>query len=100
MLFFIPVKELNNYLLIILQLVVSVACSFTFGYLAPYYLAQVSEVGPRLLSGLMVAFVVALADLYFVLKFFLETEGVIDADTIKMYDPSASKYKSSKIKQN
>ena len=94
-------KELNNYLLILLQLVVSVACTFAFGYLAPYYLANVSEVGPRMLCGLMVAFIVALADLYFVLKFFLETEGVIEGDTIKVYDPSASKYKASgKIKQN
>ena len=77
------------------------ACTFAFGYLAPYYLANVSEVGPRLISGLMVAFIVALADLYFVLKFFLETEGVIEGDTIKVYDPSASKYRaSSKIKQS
>ena len=54
-----------------------------------------------MLCGLMVAFIVALADLYFVLKFFLETEGVIEGDTIKVYDPSASKYKASgKIKQN
>ena len=54
-----------------------------------------------MLCGLMVAFIVALADLYFVIKFFLETEGVIEGDTIKVYDPSASKYRaSSKIKQS
>ena len=51
-------KELNNYLLIVFQLVVSVACSFTFGYLAPYYLTNVQDVGPRLMSGIIVAFAI------------------------------------------
>ena len=93
-------KELNNYLLIVLQLVVSLICSFAFGYLAPYYFYHTTEVGPRLLSGIFVAFVVGLADLYFVLKFFLETEGVIESDTIKAYDSSTTKHMSSKIKTN
>ena len=93
-------KELNNYLLIVLQLVVSVACSFAFGYLAPYYFYNTTEVGPRLITGIFVAFVVGLADLYFVIKFFLETEGVIEGDTIKAYDLSATKQMSRKIKAN
>jgi len=82
-------KELNNYLLIVAQLVISIICSFAFGYLAPYYFYGVMEVGPRLLCGIIFAGAVGLADLYFVLKFLLETEGVIQGDTIKSYDKSA-----------
>jgi len=94
------VKELNNYLLIVAQLVISIVCSFAFGYLAPYYFYQTTEVGPRLLSGIIFAFVVALADLYFVMKFLLETEGVIEGNTIKAYDSSATKNIPKKIKTN
>ena len=92
-------KELNNYLLIVAQFVISLICSFAFGYLAPYYFYQTTEVGPRLLTGIIFAFVVALAELYFVLKFLLETEGVIVGDTIKAYD-SSSKGREAKIKTN
>ena len=47
------------------------------------------EVGPRLICGIFFASVVGFADLYFVVKFLLETEGVIQGDTIKSYDKSA-----------
>ena len=93
-------KELNNYLVIVAQFVISLVCSFAFGYLAPYYFYQTTEVGPRLLSGIIFAFIVGLADLYFVLKFLLETEGVIVGDTIKSYDTSAMKRIPNKIKTN
>ena len=93
-------KELNNYLLIVAQLVISLICSFAFGYLVPYYFYGVIEVGPRLISGIMFAFVVGLADLYFVVKFLLETEGVIQGDTIKSYDKSAYKQVQRKVKYN
>ena len=90
-------KELNNYLLIVAQFVISLICSFAFGYLAPYYFYGVMEVGPRLLCGIVFAFVVGLADLYFVIKFLLETEGVIQGDTIKAYDKSAYKQSQRKV---
>ena len=93
-------KELNNYLLIVAQLVISIICSFAFGYLAPYYFYGVMEVGPRLICGIIFALVVGLADLYFVLKFLLETEGVIQGDTIKSYDKSAYQQAQRKLKCN
>jgi len=81
--------ELNNYLLLILQFVITVACSFAFGYFAPYFLRGVTHVATRLLSGIICAFVVAIADMYFVLKFLLEIEGVIQPDKTKVYEPRA-----------
>lgn len=80
------IKELNAYLLPILQFVVSVVCSFFFGYMAPYYIRGVSNTGSRLLSGIICGFVVGVADLYFVVKFMLESEGLIEPDNIKVYD--------------
>ena len=91
-------KELNNYLLIVAQLVISLICSFAFGYLVPYYFYGVIEVGPRLIYGILFAFVVGLADLYFVVKFLLETEGVIQGDTIKSYDKLAYRQVQRKVK--
>ena len=84
-------KELNRYLVIIAQFIVSLICSFAFGYWAPYYFYQTTEVNPRMLAGLILAFVVGIADLYFVFKFLLETEGVIVADTITSYDQSSNR---------
>jgi len=84
------IKELNNYLLPILQFVVSVVCSFFFGYMAPYYIKGVANTGSRLLSGIICGFVVGVADLYFVVKFMLESEGLIEPDNIKVYDSQFS----------
>jgi len=88
-------RELNNYLLIIVQLVITVGCSFAFGYFAPYFIRGVTNVGTRLLTGILCAFVVAIADLYFVIKFLLEMEGVIQPDKTKVYEATAP---SSKVK--
>eukprot|EP00094_Tigriopus_californicus_P003529 TCALIF_03394-PB protein Name:"Similar to TMEM199 Transmembrane protein 199 (Pongo abelii)" AED:0.10 eAED:0.10 QI:0/0.6/0.33/0.83/0.4/0.5/6/1385/419 len=71
-------KEINNYLLLIIQFVLSVGTSFVAGYLFPYYFYGIVDVGKRLLVGIILAFVVAMADLYFVIRFFLETDGVIN----------------------
>ncbi len=70
-------KDLNSYLLVVFQFVLSVATAFAAGYLMPYYFYNMTDVGKRLLVGILFAFVVAVADLYFTLKFFLEEDGVI-----------------------
>ena len=69
-------KEINNFLLIIAQFVLSVACSFMFGFLAPYYLYGRVDLGPRLLFGIICAFVVGCADMYFVIRQMLEADGI------------------------
>ena len=74
----ISVQELNRYLVLIFQFVISLVSAFAFGYLAPYYFYGTLAVGPRLLYGIVSAFVVGMADLYFVIRHLLEVEGVID----------------------
>jgi hypothetical protein len=68
--------QVNAYLILIVQFLVSVGASFMFGYLAPYYVSGLAEVGPRLLIGVLVAFVVAIADLYFVIRQMLDDDGI------------------------
>ena len=76
--FFFAVQELNRYLVLILQFVVSLISAFAFGYLAPYYFYGTVAVGPRLLYGIISAFVIGMADLYFVIRHLLESEGIIE----------------------
>ena len=71
------VEELNRYLLLIFQFVLSMVSAFAFGYLAPYYFYGTVDVGRRLLYGIISGFVVGMADLYFVIRHLLTTEGVI-----------------------
>jgi hypothetical protein len=68
--------KVNAYLILIVQFLVSVGASFMFGYLAPYYVSGLTEVGPRLLIGVLVAFVVGIADLYFVIRQMLDDDGI------------------------
>jgi len=73
----VQMKELNAILIALLQFVVSVACAFTFGYLAPYYFYGSTNTGGKILCGTFVAFLVGLADLYFVIRDSLHNEGYI-----------------------
>jgi len=70
-------KELNNFLLLIVQFVVSVVCSFMFGFLGPYYLYGKTDLGARLLAGIICAFIVGCADMYFVIRQMLEEDGIL-----------------------
>ena len=84
--FFFSVEEINRYLLLVFQFVLSMASAFAFGYLAPFYFYGTIAVGPRLLYGIISAFVVGMADLYFVIRHLLLMEGVIDKPTIDSRD--------------
>jgi hypothetical protein len=68
--------QVNSYLILIVQFLVSVGASFAFGYLAPFYLTGQTDVGPRLLIGVLMAFVVGIADLYFVIRQMLADDGI------------------------
>lgn len=61
-------KELNNHLLLLAQLVVSVGAAFVTGYLLPYFFYGIENVETRLIVGILFAFVVGVADLYFVIR--------------------------------
>jgi len=75
-----PIKkqlaEVNKFLLLILQFVVSVVCAFMFGYMGPYLLYGRQDVGGRLLLGIVLGFVVGCADMYFVIRQLLEEDGI------------------------
>ncbi|CAB4061531.1 TMEM199 [Lepeophtheirus salmonis] len=70
-------KEVNRQVIVVFQFVITVVTSFIFGYSAPYYLYGIVDVNFRLSLGLVFGFVVAVADLYFVIKYMLEVDGVI-----------------------
>lgn len=70
-------KEVNSFLILIIQFIVSVACSFMFGFLGPYYFYGKTELGPRLLIGIICGAVVGCADMYFVIRQMLQEDGVI-----------------------
>jgi len=76
-------EEINRYLLLVFQFVLSMASAFAFGYLAPFYFYGTVAVGPRLLYGIISAFVVGMADLYFVMRHLLQIEGVIETNAEK-----------------
>ena len=71
-------SEINNYLILVVQFVVSVATAFAAGFFAPYLFYGIEDVGKRLIIGVILGFVVGIADLYFIIRHFLVIEGVID----------------------
>jgi len=75
-------KEVNSFLLLIMQFVVSVVCSFMFGYMSPYYLYGKTDMGGRLLFGIICGFAVGCADMYFVIRQLLEEDGIVLAKKI------------------
>ena len=62
--------------MMLVQFVISVLASFTFGYLAPYYLYGKEDPAARILFGFIVAFFVGIADLYFVIREHLSEDGI------------------------
>jgi len=69
-------KELNSILVMLVQFVVSVVTSFVFGYVAPYYLYGRTDVGARVILGTVFAFVVGIADMYFIIREHLRDDGI------------------------
>ena len=69
-------QEVNSFLMLIVQFIVSVACSFMFGFFGPFYLYGKTELGPRLLFGIICGAVVGCADMYFVIRQMLKEDGI------------------------
>ncbi len=70
-------QEINRQLTLIAQLVVSVVTAFIAGYLLPYFFYGVQDRDIRIIIGILFAFAVGVADLYFILRYFLKVDGVI-----------------------
>jgi len=73
----VQMKELNAILIALVQFIISVTCGFAFGYLAPYYFYGSTNTGGKILCGTFVAFLVGMADLYFVIRDSLHNEGYV-----------------------
>jgi hypothetical protein len=96
-------KEVNGFLLLILQFVVSVVCAFLAGYLGPALLYGHQDVAGRLLLGVVAGFAVGCADMYFVIRQLLEEDGIklrdidIDGTTASLKVSAAPSPKTEKI---
>lgn len=63
------VREMDKYLIVVAQFVMSVAAGFAFGFLGiPLLVYGTIEFGFRILLGIICALVIAIAELYFVLR--------------------------------
>jgi len=69
-------QEVNGFLMLIVQFVVSVVCAFMAGYMGPYLLYGRTDMGSRLLIGIVLGFIVGCADMYFVIRQLLEEDGI------------------------
>jgi len=69
-------EEVNGFLMLIVQFVVSVVCAFMAGYMGPYLLYGRTDMGSRLLIGIVLGFIVGCADMYFVIRQLLEEDGI------------------------
>jgi len=69
-------EEVNGFLMLIVQFVVSVVCAFMAGYMGPYLLYGRTDMGSRLLIGIVFGFIVGCADMYFVIRQLLEEDGI------------------------
>ena len=58
-------SEISNYLILVIQFVLSVATASTAGFFAPYLFYGIEDVGKRLIIGIII-------------RHFLVIEGVID----------------------
>lgn len=61
-------KQINRHLIAVLQFVFSVAAGFAFGFIGVELIVGNLDFGFRLLLGIIVALVIALAEIYFLAK--------------------------------
>lgn len=64
----ISVRAINSQLIAILQFVFSVAAGFAFGFVGIALIVGDMDFGFRLLLGIMIALIIALAEIYFLAK--------------------------------
>lgn len=61
-------KQINRHLIAVLQFIFSVAAGFAFGFIGVELIVGNLDFGFRLLLGIIVALVIALAEIYFLAK--------------------------------
>ncbi|XP_034664683.1 transmembrane protein 199 [Drosophila subobscura] len=73
------IKSLNKQIIAVLQFVFSVAAGFTFGFFGVNLMVGPLPFGFRILLGVIVALIIALAEMYFLAKKLHEYDEVLDA---------------------
>lgn len=67
-LWFFSVKQINRQLIAVAQFIFSVAAGFAFGFIGIELIIGQLDFGFRLLLGIMIALIIALAEIYFLAK--------------------------------
>ncbi|XP_001358777.2 transmembrane protein 199 [Drosophila pseudoobscura] len=73
------IKSLNKQIIAVVQFVFSVAAGFTFGFFGVNLMVGPLPFGFRILLGVIVALIIALAEMYFLAKKLHEYDEVLDA---------------------
>ncbi|XP_022215209.2 transmembrane protein 199 [Drosophila obscura] len=73
------IKSLNKQIIAVLQFVFSVAAGFTFGFFGVNLMVGPLPFGFRILLGVIVALIIALAEMYFLAKKLHEYDEILDA---------------------
>ncbi|XP_017082749.1 transmembrane protein 199 [Drosophila eugracilis] len=73
------IKSLNKQIIAVVQFIFSVAAGFTFGFFGVNLMVGPLPFGFRILLGVIVALIIALAEMYFLAKKLHEYDEVLDA---------------------
>jgi TMEM199 family protein len=74
------VKQINRHLIAVAQFLFSVAAGFAFGFIGIELIVGNLDFGFRLLLGIMIALIIALAEIYFLAKTLNEEYDIINVD--------------------
>ncbi|XP_036673028.3 uncharacterized protein [Drosophila suzukii] len=87
------IKSLNKQIIAVVQFIFSVAAGFTFGFFGVNLMVGPLPFGFRILLGVIVALIIALAEMYFLAKKLHEYDEVLDAPKRKPQQPTPVKRK-------
>ncbi|XP_039496128.1 transmembrane protein 199 [Drosophila santomea] len=87
------IKSLNKQIIAVVQFIFSVAAGFTFGFFGVNLMVGPLPFGFRILLGVIVALIIALAEMYFLAKKLHEYDEVLDAPKRKPQTTTPTKRK-------
>ncbi|EDW97980.1 transmembrane protein 199 [Drosophila yakuba] len=87
------IKSLNKQIIAVVQFIFSVAAGFTFGFFGVNLMVGPLPFGFRILLGVIVALIIALAEMYFLAKKLHEYDEVLDAPKRKPQPTTPTKRK-------
>lgn len=84
---YLSVKQMNKQMIAVLQFIFSVAAGFAFGFIGLELMIGDLDFGFRLLMGIIIALIIALAEIYFLAKK-LNEDYDLSVETLKLNDAS------------